>query len=209
MLVFIDESGDPGLKIEKGASRYFIVALIVFEDYDEATDCDKRIDLLSKEIGRKEGAEFHFKNDSDKVRRAFLQAVAPYNFFYYGVVINKGPDKLYGEGFSHKQSFYKYTCSLLFQNAKDRLENAIVVIDGSGSLDFRRQLAAYLRKKTNTTSVRHIKKVKIQRSTSNRLLQLADYIAGVINRTVQGKKYASEYHRLISHREIFVQTWPK
>lgn len=32
MLVFIDESGDPGLKIDAGSSKYFVVALIVVID---------------------------------------------------------------------------------------------------------------------------------------------------------------------------------
>jgi len=49
----------------------------------------------------------------------------------------------------------------------------------------------------------------MQRSSGNRLLQLADYIAGVINRKVQGKADADTYHKLVSHREIYVQVWPK
>ena len=32
MLVFVDESGDPGLKLNKGSSAYFIVALVLFEE---------------------------------------------------------------------------------------------------------------------------------------------------------------------------------
>ena len=35
MLVFIDESGDTGLKIEKGSSRYFVIALVSFEENEE------------------------------------------------------------------------------------------------------------------------------------------------------------------------------
>ncbi len=209
MLVFIDESGDSGLKMTEGSSRYFSIALVVFEDREEAVFCDQRIELLAKEVGWDAASEFHFKNNSHKIRKAFLSAVAPYNFFYYGIVINKDPDKLYGEGFKHKQSFYKYTCNLLFENAKERLENAIVVIDESGSHDFKQQLGTYLRKKINTSSRSYIKKIKMQRSSSNRLLQLADYVSGVINRKVQGKKDAEEYHRLIAHREINVQVWPK
>ena len=209
MLVFIDESGDSGLKITEGSSRYFSIALVVFGDREEAASCDQRIELLAKEVGWDSVSEFHFKNNSHKIRKAFLSAVAPYNFFYYGIVINKDPEKLYGEGFKHKQSFYKYTCNLLFENAKERLENAIVVIDESGSLDFKQQLGTYLRKKINTSSENHIYKIKMQRSSSNRLLQLADYVSGVINRKVQGKKDSEEYHRLIAHREINVQIWPK
>jgi len=114
MLVFIDESGDPGLKIEQGSSRYFTVALVIFEDNDDALCCDQRIQLLKKELARIENSEFHFKSNSDKVRRAFLTAVSPYGFFYYGIVINKNKDKLWGEGFKNKESFYKYACGLVF-----------------------------------------------------------------------------------------------
>jgi len=210
MLVFIDESGDPGLKIEKGSSKFFTISLVIFEDNDEALACDQRMTLLKRELGWKENSEFHFKRNSDRVRRAFLKAVAPYDFFYYGIVINKNPKKLWGEGFRSKSSFYKYACSLVFQNAKDKLENSTVVIDKSGNLDFRRQLARYLRRKINKEDKKSIKKLKMQRSRGNNLLQLADYVAGVINRSVQNrKKFAEGYRRIIAHREIYVQIWPK
>ena len=157
MLVFIDESGDSGLKI-----------------------------------------------------LAFLQAVAPYDFFYYGIVLNKDPQKLWGAGFRDKQSFYKYACSLVFENAKEKLQNATVIIDKSGNLDFRRQLEKYLKRRINpVNSMKIISKVKMQRSHGNNLLQLADYVAGVINRSVQKKDVGNEYKKVIAHREIFVQIWPR
>lgn len=207
MLIFIDESGDPGLKIEKGSSLYFVVSLIVFEDNDEALSCNQRIELLKKELGLQKKYEFHFKRNSDKVRHAFLMAVSPYNFFYYGIVINKDPKKLWGDGFHSKESFYKYACGLVFENAKEKLENAIVVIDESGNLDFKRQLAKYLRRKIGSGL---IKKIKMQKSESNNLLQIADYVASMINRSVQNKRrWSNEYRKIISHREINIQIWPK
>lgn len=211
MLVFIDESGDPGLKIEEGSSRFFTIALVVFEDHDEAEACDKRIELLKRELGWEAKSEFHFKRNSHKIRLTFLKSVAPYNFFYYGIVINKDPKKLWGEGFRDKQSFYKYACGLVFENAKEKLDKAITVTDDSGSLEFKRQLARYLRKRMNIDKKKIIKKVKTQRSISNNLLQLADYIAGIINRSEQKrkKKFTDEYRKVVAHREIYVQIWPK
>lgn len=211
MLVFLDESGDPGLAIEKGASKYFTIALVVFEDNEEATACDQRIDLLRKEIRWKKGEEFHFKRNSHRIRKSFLQAVAPYNFFYYGIVFDKNPHKLSNDLFLSKKSFYSYTCGLVFETAKSRLHEAIVIIDKSGGTEFRIELTKYLRRKMNTQGkVLLIKKVKMQTSQGNNLLQLADYIAGVINREVHGtKKFAKEYRKLISHREIEVSQWPK
>ena len=46
-------------------------------------------------------------------------------------------------------------------------------------------------------------------SKGNNLLQLADYVAGVINRSIRKKeKNADEFRQLINHREIYVQVWP-
>lgn len=208
VLIFIDESGDPGLKIDRGSSEYFAVSLVVFEDEEEAVACDQRVSLLRREIGWKIDSEFHFRRNSHPIREKFLKAVEPYSFFYYGIVINKA--KLYGEGFKNKESFYKYACRLVFENAKEKLHDATVIIDRSGSNDFRNQLSSYLKKHMNDDKHRLIKKVKMQNSESNNLLQLADYVAGVISRSVQQQKNKADgFRKIIAHREIFVQIWPK
>lgn len=209
MLIFIDESGDSGLKIEAGSSRYFVISLVVFEDHKEAENCDKRISLLGRELGYPDGFVFHFKDNSHKMRLAFLEAVAPYDFTYFGFVLNKDQKKLWGKGFQFKESLYKSACSYVFENAKPYLKNAIVVIDKSGHEVFRSQLAAYLKRKINDKAGDIIKKVKMQPDRGNNLLQLADYVAGVINRYAQGKKAADEYRRFIAAKEINVQIWPK
>ena len=129
MLAFIDESGDPGLKIEQGASRYFVISMVVFEDHKEAEKCDERISLLINELGYKENFVFKFRENSHKVRTAFLQAVSPYDFNYFGFALNKEPNKLWGEGFKVKESLYKTTCSFIFENAKPYLKSSTVVID--------------------------------------------------------------------------------
>lgn len=208
MLVFIDESGDAGLKLDKGSSRLFTVVLVVFEETEEAEKTDKRIDLLRSELGLHPQFEFHFNGMNHRLRRTFLETVSTGGFFYYGIVINK--TKLTGPGFRFKESFYKYACSLVFENAKPRLSDATIVIDGSGSKDFQRQLGTYLRKKTATTGGGClIRKVKIQDSKKNNLLQLADMVCGSVARRYTDKAEASVYSDLISHREMAVQLWPR
>jgi hypothetical protein len=209
MLVFIDESGDPGLKIGSGSTDYFIVTLVAFEENDEALKTDQRIELLKHELGFPPHFEFHFTNIKAAYREAFLSAVASYGFFYFSIVINKR--KLTGEGFKFKDSFYKYACGLVFENAKPHLNNATVVIDGSGSREFRRQLGSYLRRRINDTknNARVIGKIKIQDSNRNNLLQLADMICGAVARSYGQKDDAKTYRALVAHREIYVQLWPK
>lgn len=131
MLVFVDESGDSGLKIGEGSTSHFVVALVVFEDNEEAEAADQRISLLRRELRLHPGFEFHFNKCHPGIRKAFLNAITPYNFFYFGIVINKA--KLYGEGFRYQEPFYKYVSSLVFENAKPHLDDATVIFDGSGS----------------------------------------------------------------------------
>lgn len=209
MLVFVDEAGDPGLKVGQGSSHLFVVGLVIFEDVEEAQAADERISLLRREMRLDPRFEFSFNRCRRQFREQFLQAVAPYQFFYYGIVINKEPGMFRGRAFRHKESFYQYTCGLIFENARRFLDNATVVIDGSGSRDFRRQLEGYLKKRINDPSQHLIKKVKVQDSSGNNLLQLADMVVGGLYRSFGTKADAAAYRRIISHREISVQTWPK
>ncbi|MDP2790047.1 MAG: DUF3800 domain-containing protein, partial [bacterium] len=206
----IDEAGDSGMKLKEGSTSCFVIALVVFEDQDEADACDQRIELLKRERGWTTDSEFHFTRNSNRTRDMFFDAVRLYNFFYYGIVINKDPKRLWGPGFQNKSSFYKYACRLVFENAKDKLADAIVVIDESGTTEFKNQLAQYLRGKIGGSSRRLIKKIKQQNSRSNNLLQLADYVSGAIYRSTQTHKVEFDrFRKKISHREMFVQIWPK
>jgi hypothetical protein len=209
MLVFIDESGDPGMKLGGGSSPYFVVTLILIEDPEEATALEQRIVLLKRELGLSPNFEFHFSQLKGVWREEFLQAVSRYEWFSYTVVINKS--LLTGKGFLFPDSFYKYTFGLVFQNAKPHLRDATVVIDGSGAREFRRQLSAYLRKRISSKdgTSKLIRKIKLQDSCSNHLLQLADMVCGAIARDHNKPDESARYRKLVSHREVDVQVWPK
>lgn len=209
MLVFIDESGDTGLEISRGATKYFSMFMVVFEENDEALACDQRIDLLRRELRLDPMYEFHFHRNSNRVRDDFFKAILPYQFFYYGIVVNK--EKLFGQGFHNKESFYKYASGLLFENAKERLERATVIIDESGRQLFKYELASYLKRRINVSDhQRYIKKVKMQDSKRNNLLQLTDMIAGAVHRSLLDKSDEGQRWRKVTEaREIYVQIWPK
>ena len=60
MQIFIDETGDPGFRIEDGSSRFFIVALVIFEDKSEADKARSALKNLKKEWKKKDSYEFKF-----------------------------------------------------------------------------------------------------------------------------------------------------
>ncbi len=209
MLVFIDESGDAGLKIEKGSSPNFVITLVVFSDTNEAQKSDDRISELRKSLGFRSDFEFHFNKLKPELRRIFLKSLCEFKFQYFSIVINK--QKLHGKGFQYTGPFYKYACKLVCSNAKDYLIDATVIIDGRGSRAFKRQLANYLRNSVNDkkSKINFIKRVKVQDSHKNNLLQLADMVCGAVARSFKDKKDAAEYRGLIKKREVYVQFWPR
>lgn len=209
MLVFVDESGDTGLKLDSGSSKYFTVCLVAFEDNEEAEAVDMRIGLLRRELRLPDSYEFHFQSNSDNVRQALLTAVSPYSFYYFGFVVNKA--QLHGEGFHSKTSFYKYACGMIFEHAKPYLSDANVKIDGSGDQSFKRELCAYLKRRINPKDgACHIKKVTAPDSRGNNLIQLADMVSGAVARSyATDKANASVYRDIIKHLEILVKFWPE
>jgi len=210
MLVFVDESGDPGLKLDEGSSKYFIVILVIFEDSKDAEDLNLRIDLLRKELSFHPEFEFKFNNLRSDYRVKFLETISPYSFLYFGMVINKAG--LLDKAMHFKNSFFKYACSLVFQNAKPYLDRASVIIDGSAGKEFRFHLQKYLKDRINQEEgkSRYIRKIKIEDSKRNNLLQVADMIAGAVGRSYKyDKRDHSLYRDIVKHREVFVQFWPK
>jgi hypothetical protein len=208
MLVFFDESGDSGMKRKAGSSRLFIVTAVLFEDNEEAEHCDNRIAELKMAMGLRPHFEFHFNSCSDAFRKRFLETVANSNFFYHAVVLNK--EKLWGPGFQNKESFYKYAAGLVFENAKPNLLEAKVVVDQCGNRDFRQAFAKYLRRRMNDRNQVSIRKVSMEASHSNNLLQLADMVCGAVFRSFNTEKENRvEFRRIVRHRELRVQVWPK
>ena len=158
----------------------------------------------------KKDKEFHFNKMSPRYRQQFLEAVKPLNFRYYSMVMDKA--KLEHEGFQNPASLYKCTCNYLFGNAKRHLRDAIVVVDGSGSKQFKKEFTAYLRRRANEHiegEVQLIKKVKVQDSDKNNLIQLADMCCGAVARSFTDKADAKTYRKIIRKKEAYVQVWPK
>ena len=143
------------------------------------------------------------------MRRAFLEAVAPFEFFYLAFVIAK--DELYGPTFQARNSLYKWVCGMVFENAKPYLDAAIVTIDKSGDRGLRRELAAYLRQKINDkqSSKRYIKEIIMQDSHRHNLIQLADMISGAVARSFRDeKKDKDRFRKITKHRELSVLRYP-
>jgi c-di-GMP-related signal transduction protein len=205
MLVLIDESGDCGLKFGKGSSEYFACVAVVFTDSFSMNACDRTIDGLKMEMKKPSSFEFHFSSSPDKTRCRFLERVSHDDFRYAGFVVDKR--KLYGRRFQNPKEFYEFSVGIVCEQVKPLLQDAKVIIDENGDRAFRQKLEKLLKSQmTDKDGMCRIKKVTMQTSHSNNLLQLADMVCGAVMRS-----YTASDHRfrdLVKKREKFVQLWP-
>lgn len=209
MLVCIDESGDSGFRFSGGSSEYFTCVAVIFSDNFNADTCDRAIDQIRRELNWRPSSEFHFTQCSDKVRTAFFRAIAKESFVYYGFVLNK--PRLYGRTFNDKHGFYDFTVGLICENARKLFRDAKVIIDECGDRDFKRRLTTTLKARmTEPDGTCLIRKISMEASHTNNLVQLADMICGAIARSYNSDKDdRDQFRSLIKKREASVQFWPK
>jgi hypothetical protein len=87
LLVLIDESGDPGFKLDKGSTQHFVIAMVIFEDYSQAEACSAAIAAERTRLNIK--PEFKFNKTSANSKDAFFEAIRPFKFCILALVIDK------------------------------------------------------------------------------------------------------------------------
>ena len=192
-LAFLDESGDPSYDLAAGASSLFVVALVVFTDAAEAARCSERILRLRRELGKSERYEFHFRDNAHPDRIAFLDAVRRFDFTYHAAAFEK--DRIRPA----EHSLLISGCTRVCEAAQ--LQRALLVIDGQPGRRRNRQLITAVRNSVVAACGRSaVDGVQVQDSARTPLLQVADYIAGVVNREALGRPGGSEYREILKPR---------
>lgn len=202
MLVFIDDSGDPGFKFSKGSTSHFIIAMVVFDDELEAEKTAVAIKELKRGLGYSEQMEFRFFKNSKNIRIKFLEVVKKFNFRIRCLVVDKSV--IYSNELkSNKNSFYAYFIKEVLRCNDNTILNAKIRMDGNGDRIFRKNFFTYLRRELNTNEKKIMHNYKMVNSKSNVLVQMADMIAGSINRAENKNKKDYKVYKniIINHIE--------
>lgn len=202
MIIFLDDSGDPGFKIGKGSTSHFVIAMVIFDDELEAEKTAIAIKELKRKLGFSEYMEFRFFKNSKDVRIKFMETIKKFNFRVRCLIVDKA--KIYSEELkNNKNSFYAYFIKEALKQSNNTILNAKIRMDGSGDRIFRKNFFTYLRRELNSDERKIMRNCRMVNSKGNVLVQMADMVAGSINRAENIDKKDSRVYRDIikSHFE--------
>lgn len=203
--VFIDESGDTSIEIEKsGVSRWYVLVAIIVNS-EQIRHVEKILQLISKE--RFGGTEIKSSNVGGNTvrRKKILTDMSNIDFQYYAYIVDK--QKIYKDsGLQYKQSFYKYLNGNLYERLFKPITNIQIYADHHGRSDFMSSFQTYFKKRFKLPLLES-EIFHYSDSKENSLIQLADFIAGTIARHLNGKD-SSDLVQQIASKKLFTYMWP-
>lgn len=186
MLVFIDDSGDPGFKLEKGSSKVFIITLVIFDDNLEAEKTSVAIKELRRKLKVSDYYEFKFNKCSPKFKKNFIDTVKSFKYRVRAIVVDK--NIIYSQRLkNYKEDFYNYIIMQVLKHSEGYIRNASLKFDKRGEKTLRDNLRVYLSRELDNKSKKFFKDLKFVDSKENTLIQLTDMVAGSIFAYYSGK----------------------
>jgi len=198
-----DEAGDAGFSFKKGASRYFVMAVVATQNPDllRSMLADAR-----RKAYLPQGFDFHFNSlASAKLRNLVFSILSEADFEAWAIIVDKTtlPDTFH---FISGLDFYLYFISELIRRipAEKRKEGTLI-LDEFGSPEKTRM---ELRRVLKARNIRHgFRRISVRRSQSEPLIQVADLVAGAILRRDAHKQsgafdmIASKIRKLMEYGE--------
>ncbi len=173
-----DEAGDVSLNFEKGASRYFVMAVIATTKPEKLR---QTLDDVRQKSDLPSSYEFSFHEmTSAALRQRTFQALRHADFEAWALVVDKTHLTMPFQ-VMRRLDFYLFCITELLQAIPaEQREKATLVLDEFGGetdlpLEFRRFM-----KRRNIP--RHFSRVLTKRSKSEPLIQVADLVAGAVLR---------------------------
>ena len=189
-LIFIDDSGDPGFR--DTSSNHFVMAAAIFTDPYTAKKLSQEISNYRRTLNWRDDYEIKFSKLRKDFIKDILKLTTKYDYQIYAAAINK---KSFSQlpSPNHEQLYSWLIKELLllipFEDAKIRL-------DGHMSRQAMLQTTSYLRREVNRSNIKKLD-IKFEKSHTDNLMQLADLIAGSVNRSLSDKSDAMAYLNII------------
>ncbi|MGP9528156.1 DUF3800 domain-containing protein [Glutamicibacter sp. AOP5-A2-18] len=194
--IFIDDSGDGGFKFDRGSSSHLVMAACIFRDPKDIEHLKACVDGCAQR--NRQVHEFKYNKTKDRIKDCFFECTKTATYDVRAIVMDKS--KIYSEKLRAEPAALKsYAIRMLLSRGFGTIYDAKVIIDGQDTKGFGMSDSAYVMRMANSGQDRPvISSVGFGDSKQNRGLQLADMVAGSINRNFRtdrphDKKKSSHY----------------
>lgn len=203
--VFIDESGDPNLDTEvQGASSLYVLCAIIVHETEMHSICECIEKISATYFG---GTEIKSSGIGKNLKRRekIITEVLNLNFKFAAIVVNK--KEIYKDsGLKFKESFLKYICKTLLSRLNIYLPNVDIIADQHGHNKFMDSFKKYIGTKIKPSLFGGVS-FNFADSKQNRIIQLADLLAGTLNRLFSGKD-DKRLAKLFFEKKYYIDHWP-
>lgn len=202
MHIFIDDSGDGGFKTDRGSSSHLVMAACIFRDSKDIEHLKTCIDGCAQKNRHRN--EFKYSKTKDRLKDCFFECTSASTFDVRAIVMDKST--IYSPKLRSSPSALKsYAIRMLLSRGFGTIRDAKVIIDGQDTKGFEIPDSEYLMDMANRESMNTvISSVAFGDSKQNRGLQLADMVAGSINRMYRtdrvGDSKRSDHFNIIRPR---------
>jgi len=199
--IYLDESGSPDLA--NIAPTVFVVAAVIIESRQELAGLDQRFKNAFAAIRRPEDHELKTAGLSMAKHARVLRELSLLEYQWAAACFEK--QRLDAAGFGDPITLYRYAFQFLVGDLLTIAWQADLVIDENSTPAFQAELEAHLRRQNSGLPIGRLGTVTFADSAKNRLVQLADLVAGAVRRSVDGEPVP---FREIEYKMINLQFWP-
>ncbi len=196
-----DEAGDTSFTFKKGASRYFVLAVIATPTPD---DLRHRLAAARKQAYLPEGFDFHFNAlASANLRNLLFSTLSSADFEAWVIIVDKATLVDVFQVMSGLEFYLYFVAELISQIPIEKRKGNLLILDEFGSPEKTR---LELHRVMKTRHIQHgFRRISIRRSQSETLIQAADLVAGATLRRYAHQQsdafdqIASKVKTLIEH----------
>ncbi len=173
-----DEAGDASLNFAKGASRYFVVAIVATQDADALRAVLVNLRRTETLV---ENFEFHFNAlTSAKLREKTLTALRNADFLAWALVVDKTTLPFHLRDLTGMELYLYFVADLINRIPVEYRRKGTLILDEVGSA---KAALDKLKRTLKNHDIKHeFSRIFFRRSRSEDLIQVADLVAGAILR---------------------------
>ncbi|MEH7157740.1 DUF3800 domain-containing protein [Neobacillus drentensis] len=206
---FIDESGDYGFDFEnQHVSTHFILVAILAKESNKAV-LEQEIDKVREKYFRNEAIQSD-KIDNPHLRIQLLNELKDLPFNIYAYVVDKRKIRE-DNGITFEKTFIKYINRLIYDDLKRTFDQLDLVLVEQGTNEFMTEFKTYIMEKT-IPDLFNYTTFGFNNSTSELLLQLANFIAGTLAQGYDRTQLSLDYplfNKILKKKTIAINLWPQ